>query len=201
MVIGLLLIVAALFYAGRNLYHRYEAESNSTTVLKTYKEVVEPKPQMGSTPDYILFPDMAMPEVEIDGNRYIGTIEIPDLGVELPVMTDWSYPKLQVSPCRYMGSIYANDAILMSHDYRGHFGLIYTLGANAKTYFVDVKGNRFEYELMDLEQLYPTDVDILEKDGDWDLTLFACIYDGRMRTVARFKKVADYPYVDETTQE
>ena len=42
--------------------------------------------------DYLLNPNMEMPEVEIDGNDYIGTLSIPALELSLPVMSQWSYP-------------------------------------------------------------------------------------------------------------
>ena len=39
----------------------------------------------GEVPDYVLFPDMEMPTIEVDGHDYIGTLSIPELGLELPV--------------------------------------------------------------------------------------------------------------------
>lgn len=39
-------------------------------------------------PDYILDPDREMPTVEIDGNTYIGTLDIPSLELSLPVMSE-----------------------------------------------------------------------------------------------------------------
>ena len=41
--------------------------------------------------------------VEIDGESYIGILQIPTLGIELPVMAEWSYPNMKKSPCRYVG--------------------------------------------------------------------------------------------------
>ena len=39
-----------------------------------------------------------MATVEVDGNACIGILSIPDLGLELPVLTDWSYAKLKKAP-------------------------------------------------------------------------------------------------------
>ena len=36
--------------------------------------------------------------VEIDGNEYVGEISIPAIGVGLPVMSEWSYPRLKIAP-------------------------------------------------------------------------------------------------------
>ena len=42
-----------------------------------------------------------METVEIDGNRYIGFVAMPTVNRELPIMADWSYPKLKKSPCLF----------------------------------------------------------------------------------------------------
>lgn len=68
-----------------------------------------------------------MTEVEIDGYYYIGYISIPALGMELPVMSDWSYPQLNISPCRYAGSTKTDDLVIAGHNYTRHFGGIKNL--------------------------------------------------------------------------
>lgn len=43
-------------------------------------------------PDYMLCPDMEMPVKTIEGVDYIGILTIPALELELPVISEWSYP-------------------------------------------------------------------------------------------------------------
>ncbi len=188
--IGLLSVIAGLFYGGWNYYRGFRAGKQSNEIISVIKQEVKTVDSSNEsiTPDYILSPEMEMPTIEVDGHNYIGEIIIPDLGLELPVMADWSYPQLDISPCRYMGSAYLNNLILMSHDYPQHFGYTYKLQQGARAIFIDVSGNKFEYELVNTEELWPTDVAILEQESDqYDLTIFACIYNGEMRTVGRFK--------------
>ena len=45
-------------------------------------------------------PEGEMPVIEIDGYDYIGVLQIPSLDLTLPVISDWSYPALQIAPCR-----------------------------------------------------------------------------------------------------
>lgn len=191
--IGLLSLSAGLLYGGWNLYRGYRAGSESREILNVLKKESKPASSSSSeeeVPDYVLSPEMEMPTVEIDGYDYIGEISIPDLNLELPVMADWSYPQLDISPCRYKGSAYLNNLILMSHDYPQHFGYTYKLQKGALATFTDVDGNVFEYSLVNTEELWPTDVEILEKESDaYDLTIFACIYNGQMRTVGRFELI------------
>ena len=72
-------------------------------------------------PDYVLNPDMSMPTIEIDGYVYVGTIQLPTLNIELPVMNNLSNQGLKISPCLYSGSIYKENAVIAAHNYINHF--------------------------------------------------------------------------------
>jgi len=73
-------------------------------------------------PDYVRFPDIGnCRSPEIDGNNYIGVIDIPCLGLSLPIISDWSYPNLKIAPCRYKGSAYQDNLIIAGHNYQSHF--------------------------------------------------------------------------------
>lgn len=73
-------------------------------------------------PEYVKQPDMEMPLKRAKGHYYIGELEIPALGLELPVMDQWSYPRLRIAPCRYVGSVYSGDIVIAGHSYLRHFG-------------------------------------------------------------------------------
>ena len=75
-----------------------------------------------SRPLYELYPNMEMPVLQADGKSYIGVLDIPALGLSLPVMSQWSYPNLKLAPCRYTGSAYSGNLILAGHNYPSHFG-------------------------------------------------------------------------------
>jgi sortase A len=53
-----------------------------------------------------------MQTITVKEESYIGVIQIPSLNLELPVNSEWSYPKLKHSPCRYAGS-YLDDTLVM----------------------------------------------------------------------------------------
>lgn len=124
--------------------------------------------------------DVEMAEVELDGHFYIGYLAIPDLGLELPIMTDWSYPQLKIAPCRYMGTVKGNDLVLLAHNYNKHFGKLKNLTTGALVTFTDVDGETTQYEVVSLVTLQPTDVEKVTTN-DYDLTLFTCTYGGRTR--------------------
>jgi sortase A len=124
--------------------------------------------------------DKKMTEVEIDGHYYIGCLSIPALELELPIMSDWSYSKLRVSPCRYNGTVRGEDLVLMAHNYKSHFGYISQLKLGDRVVFTDMDGNVTEYKVVGTDVLEPTAVETVTS-GDYDLTLFTCTYGGKSR--------------------
>ncbi|MDO5545364.1 MAG: sortase [Eubacteriales bacterium] len=205
--IGLLLIAAALFLTARNLYDELRAEQSARQVISHLEDLtagtaqeastnpsVDPEPTVGegqiAVPDYVLCPDMEMPVETINGIDYIGVLQIPALELELPIISQWSYPNLKTAPCRYSGSAYLNDLIICAHNYASHFGNLKNLREGDLATFTDMDGNVFTYRLVEQEILLPAAVEEMES-GDWDLTLFTCTVGGQSRVTVRFEIVTD----------
>lgn len=100
----------------------------------------------------------------IDGIKYIGVLEVPELSLQLPVMSHWSLAGLKIAPGRYKGSVYKRNIIIAGHNYRSHFSRLKTLDIGSKIWFIDVEGNRFEYKVSDIEIIKGTDVKQMEYD-------------------------------------
>lgn len=132
-----------------------------------------------------------MPEVEIDGVKYIGIVSVPKLGVTLPVQADWSLDKLKVSPCRYTGNLEDGSMIICAHNYRSHFGRLGTLTAGDIVYFTDANHLTYTYKVRYLEDIDRYDSDAMKAEGDWDMTLFTCTYNGRARVTARLIRTVE----------
>ena len=135
-------------------------------------------------PYFVKNPGMEMPVTEVDGRYYIGYLSIPSLELELPVMTDWSYPDLRVAPCRYSGSVYSKDIVIAGHNYERHFGRLDRLTVGSEVRFTDADGNIFVYVIERMDVLAPTAV-MEMTSGEWDLTLFTCTYGGTNREAVR----------------
>ena len=202
--LGLLLIAAALFLTAYNLYDEMRAGQSARQVISrlenhltaegTEEASAEPALQQDAdhdgrttVPDYILCPDMEMPAETVDGVDYIGVLAIPALDLELPVISQWSYPGLRTAPCRYSGSAYSDDLILAGHNYSTHFGGLKYLSEGDVVTFTDADGNEFSYAVVEREILGPTDVEEME-DGEWDLTLFTCTVGGQSRVTVRCER-------------
>lgn len=125
-----------------------------------------------------------MKSVEINGNGYIGYICIPVLGIELPVMDNWDYNKLKISPCRYYGSTKTDNLVIAAHNYRSHFKYLDRLKPEDKIIFTDMEGNNHTYTVAAIEALKPTETEKVKDTGD-DLILYTCTYSGNDRIVVR----------------
>ena len=141
-------------------------------------------------PYYVLNPNTPMPEQEIDGISYIGVLEIPTLGLELPVISQWSSANARTAPCRYAGSVYLDDLVICAHNYASHFGKLSNLFIGDRIAFTDMEGNRFVNELLELEVLEATQIEEM-CSGDWDLTLFTCTVGGQSRVTLRCGKISE----------
>ena len=192
MTIGLLLLAAALLLTGYNIWESNQAEKISNAALEEIMAHIEQTNAQGDTlqemevPDYVLFPDKEMPTVLVDGEYYVGAVQIPELDLTLPILAgEWSYEKLQKAPCSYSGSIYKDNMIIAGHNYRSHFSPIKNLDVGSEIRFIDTEGNVFNYTIGWVDILRPTDVEKLTDSKDWDLTLFTCTYGGGERYTVR----------------
>lgn len=194
-ILGLLLLAAALVLTGCILFEENRAEKLSLSAVAELIELIESQDESkdntansNETPEYILNPDMKMPVKKINGMDYIGVLRVPALNLKLPVLNKWSYDNLTVSPCRYIGSVYLNNLIIAAHNYRSHFAFLRELQQGDSVSFTDMSCNRFNYEVVETEILLPEQVDEM-KSGDWDLTLFTCTFGGEYRITVRCKLV------------
>lgn len=192
--IGCLLLAAAL---GITIYNILDNRRAGMAVKATAEQLEEIIPRNTpdnaeqtmllpeeDIPDYLLNPEMDMPVVQVDGYDYIGTLELPTLGLTLPVMSDWDYPRLKIAPCRYAGSAYQGDLVIAAHNYTNHFGTLKNLKIGDCITFTDSDGNIFSYSVAEIETLDPYAVEDM-RSGDWALTLFTCTVGGQSRVTVR----------------
>lgn len=187
--LGLLLIAAAFGLTIYNVLDDKKAGDASAEVIEQIAEEIEVNvAEQEEQPLYKQHPDMEIPTKLVNGQYYMGLLEIPVIGLELPVIKDWSNANLKVAPCRYEGSAYSGDLIIAAHNYRSHFASLKSIQPGDIVTFTDVDGNVFTYEAAATEILDGTAVEEM-KSGDWDLTLFTCTYGGRTRLTVRLIEI------------
>lgn len=195
---GTMMLLASLFLVFLNFRQDRESSENASEILTELKEAI---PQVVETTEFIepathndIFQEYeestTVPEektIRIDDNYYIGTILIPSLDVELPIISEWSYPNLKLSPCRYKGSIAEGNLIIASHNYRSHFGRIQELNSGDIIVITDADGISHNYEVVQSEIIDGYNIESMEfgSDDSWDLTLFTCTLSGQSRVTVR----------------
>lgn len=183
MILGAALVLGALSIFLYNQHEASEAEKSVSDILPQLQDEIGLDKTL-PTDDEEMNYSGDMPTIEIDGYEYIGYLSIPSLGLELPVMSDWSYPQLRIAPCRYSGSIWSDDMVLMAHNYARHFGQLSRLSIGEEVIFKDVNGITITYEVMAIDTLNPTEVEDMTS-GEYDLTMFTCTYGGKSRVTVR----------------
>jgi len=205
MAAGTLLLLGALSLTALNLWNEKNAEFQSEQARAALAEVIPhyapaeiknvitasaaPLPDvLTATAEPTETMATVMQDVKIKEQDYIGILDIPVLNLSLPILENWNYTFLKVSPCRYAGSYLDDSMIIAAHNYKRHFGLLRELQNGDCVVFTDVTGAAYTYQVTDIETLAGTAAGEMLA-GDWDLTLFTCTPGGASRVVVRCKRV------------
>lgn len=203
-VVGTLLIMAALLLTCYNMWEAKCAQEAAEHVLgelkqlivqekerqKSEKEKGQPQEQLNDAGVKLESENSwEMATVAIEGNEYIGILDIPGLGMSLPVMSDWSYSKLKISPGVFRGSYYTDDLVIAGHNYSSHFSPLKWIGEGTDVYLTTVDCQEYHYSVIKVETLMPDEIEKLDSSKDWDLTLFTCYLGGGSRCVVRCRKL------------
>ena len=194
-ILGMICILASV---GLICYNRYESRSgaeSSRNLLQNVQAQIKEEPQnnagLQETATEETLPEAPaettvreMVTVPVGDYDSIGILSIPVLELELPVLTDWSYPKLKKAPCHYYGSCYESDFVIAAHNYPAHFGRLSELRQGDLVVFTDGAGEVHCYAVVLLETLLPTATEEMITSG-FDLSLYTCTPGGGNRVTVR----------------
>ena len=197
--LGLLCVAGAVGLTIYNYWDANRAEKASSEIVKKMDE------QMGGEEDDeepILLEDeefRKMPTIMIDGYEYIGKLQIPSLSLDLPVMMEWDYDRLKISPCRYSGSYFSNDLVICAHNYARHFSPIKGISMGADVWFITADNKRIHYITSNIQTIQPTSIEDMvdnvrnsgTSNNEWDMTLFTCNTGGQTRCAVRCTRIED----------
>ena len=190
--VGAALILSALLLL---LYNRYEdahAGQEAESLLASVEEAISAQtmdvPTAAAPSPTPLDPQM--PVVMLDGYEYVGYVEIPALGLKLPVMSEWDYTRLRVAPCRQFGSSRTDDLVIAAHNYENHFGRLKELSKGDTVIFTDMEGLVNTYCVEKIETLAPDAVDAVQNSGH-DLVLYTCTKGGKTRVTVFCDRAAE----------
>ena len=200
-VVGAVLILSALSLFFYNQNEDAQAGQEAENLLSQVQAVI---PEIGTEPSTVpdettpseTVPeetiDPEMPVVEIDGYGYVGYLSIPDLELELPVMSEWDYDRLRVAPCRQFGSSRTDDLVIAAHNYKNHFGRLSQLESGDAIAFTDMDGIENKYEVILIDTLAPDEVEAVQNSG-YDLVLYTCTYGGKTRVTVFCNRMDETP--------
>ena len=199
MAVGAALILSALVLLLHNRYADARAGREAETLLagveaaissqtaaeqgKTRPRGQETRPtgeENGTEPTIAEALDPEMPVAMLEGYGYVGYVEIPALGLKLPVMSDWDYTRLEIAPCRQFGSSRRDDLVIAAHNFESHFGRLKEMSLGNTVTFTDMAGIVNTYRAEMIETLSPKDVEAVQNSG-YDLVLYTCTRDGQER--------------------
>lgn len=201
--LGVVLILSALLLFLHNRLEDRRAGQQAELLMEEIQSVIPVEPAPSIKPAEIeleieiIEPEETlpakMPVVMIDGYDYIGYLSIPDLELELPVMSEWDYTRLEIAPCRHFGSSRTDDLVIAAHNYKTHFASLSRLKRGAEVIFTDMDGIENRYVMMkDPEILAPDAVDAVQNSG-YDLVLYTCAPGGTTRVAAFCDRVTEGP--------
>ncbi len=183
--LGVLCILSAAGFITYNRLEAGNAEKTAQDLLKNVQSIINDEQLEQPLPN-----DMKMTTVDVNGYDCIGVLSVPNLDLELPVLTDWSYAKLKKAPCHYYGSYFEKDFVIAAHNYKTHFGRLSQLQAGNIVVFTDVGGIAHYYEVVLLETLPKNATKEMITSG-FDLSLYTCTSGGGNRVTVRCNTVED----------
>lgn len=158
---AVLLLMVSVLGAGKNGENARRIAGELTAVM--------PPIQSGFPEDRV---NKSMPMYIVDGEGFIGTVEIPVYHTFLPVCGSWSKTKVNQYPCRYTGTVYGDCLVLGGSDSEGQFDFMKLITKGDLVSFTDMTGMRYTYAVEDIERTKDVSAENLSV-GEYTLVLFA----------------------------
>ena len=133
-------------------------------------------------------PAFDMPTVRTGAYDYIGYLDFPDYDLTMPVAAEFSFPAMEISPCRHTGSAYNDNLIVAGHNYKTEFDVLFRLKAGDTVTFTDVDGNVFTYAVREFASVTPDDSDTVMNSG-YALTMYTCNWDTTERVTVFCERI------------
>jgi sortase A len=172
---GLVCLFAALFLVVYTRLDSYHADRTADAMIREFENRSEDRKKM--VEDYVR--QHGEPGADTlftyntGGQECIGILEIPSLGIKLPVQSSWTNSRMNISPCRYGGSPKKGSFMIAGFGYSHQFGLLKLLKENDEIRFTDIEGTVYYYRVSQKDASAEKSIRNAEADN-WDLSLFLC---------------------------
>lgn len=190
-VIGAVFLVLCLVLILNNFIEDRKAKDSAIKRLALVEAAIEKRTggsAEASYEDALSEEDYEMPVVFLDGYGYIGSLSLPSIDLELPVMNEWDETRLKLAPCRHNGSLETEDLVIAGHNYRSGFGRLKKINVGDDVMFTDMDGVVHYYKVEKIETLQETAVSEMF-ESEWELSLYTCTSDRVRRFTVRCKEI------------
>ena len=181
---GILLLGTAAGFAGWNLWEEHRAGEQTSRLLTLTEQRIAGEPLPETEP--------AEGPDPLAGYAVDGILSLPRLGLELPVLADYSEELLGVSVCVYEREPDTGRMVIAGHNYRVHFGRLGELEPGNTLTYTALDGSTVQYRVTGLDTVAADDHEGLE-EGSWDLTLLTCTADLSDRLLVRLERTSGTP--------
>lgn len=171
--LGLACLLASAVWTGYYLWQDLRAGRASESVLARMDERAASEDGRGGASVLI-----------VDGRAYVGRVRLPSLGLDLPVLAAFDLQDLELAPAVFSGDFHEGGLVIAGHSYRSQFGPLWDVVPGECVELVDVRGEVYRYQVVEVERLQPTEVEAMVGSG-YDLSLFTCTPGGSARLAVR----------------
>ena len=180
---GILLIVAAVAFTTigeiRTRSLAKDARSTAQVLMSLMPQVTDGVPEE--------LHDSRMATLQLNGDDFIGVIDIPTFDVLLPVYAKWDKTKTSSFPCHYSGSLYDGSLILGGSSADGQLNFVKDISIGDKVFFTDTHGVKYSLKVSDIRRTTDVSRESLEnREGDviifarnplsFEYTIISCEY-------------------------
>lgn len=135
--------------------------------------------------------------VASDGTVYytIGTVNIPSINVNYPILSTYSDALLKIAPCKFHGPNpnEVGNLCIAGHNYRNSkfFSKVPTLESGDIIEITDLGGNTIQYGVYDKFIVYPDELECTSQltGGRREITLITCTNDNKQRYIIKAREI------------
>lgn len=189
--VGIVCMIAAGIWYGALMYREAKAGQRAEALLEA---VVSLREETQDQMQYDKVETVVLQGGSVDKEEILmdvfAILEIPSLGIKVPVLDQWSMEALGSAPCRYSGTIEQNDLVLLGHNYEGHLGALKLVQPGAVVQLELMDGSQVRYEVKETFVIEPMEREKVEQSG-YPLTIFTCTPGGQARLVVNCERIAE----------
>lgn len=202
LIIGIVVIIAVIGFFTFDYIRNSKIKDEASEAVGKFEGNVEnkEKPETNEIDDVILNIEVENIIINTDGSSnngekmykgfpQVGTIQIPKINLEYPILKDASKKAIEVSVAVNGGPGLnkVGNTIIIGHNYRNgtFFSNNKNLSEGDKIYITDELGQKVEYTIYNIFTTEPEDSDYMDRDtgGKREITLVTCTDDTKSRLI------------------